>query len=320
MLRVPGFIDIGTEISDGNWQKVSDRALRSGYTSLLAVSGGGRVYTQKADVYLALEEPSQTAVCDYANLAVITPDNIQTINDWADEVPAAFVDFSIFENAGSFAKMQMLSRLFNRWPTEKPICVRGNEDQIGSAIFMGQVHNRKIHICSVTGRSEIEMITEAKQNGIRITCDIHPLSLLFSSESAGSAGMMKKLGTEDDRLSLWQHFSGIDCFSSAGYIGSRGNNGDALSVMMPLLFSMLNAEMITKEDILLRCCLNPARIFGITLDRETVIEIDENEIISGHAGHTGVRLIKVHGQAVPDQGPQGSPDRIRAARIKGFSV
>ncbi len=320
MLRIPGFIDIGTQIANGSWQSVSDRALRSGYTSLLAVSGSGRVFTQKADVYLALEEPSRSAVCDYANLAVITPDNIQTINEWADEVPAAFVDFSIFENAGSFAKMQMLSRLFNRWPTEKPICVRGNEDQIGSAIFMGQVHNRKVHISSVTSQAEIEMISEAKQNGIRITCDIHPLSLLFSSESAGSAGMMKKLGTEDDRLALWQHFRSIDCFSSAGYISPHGDNGDALSVMMPLLFSMLNAEMITKEDILLRRCLNPATIFGSTLDRETVIEIDENEIISGHAEHTGVRIIKVHGQAVSPQDPQGNPNPIRAARIKGFSV
>ncbi len=320
MLRLPGFIDIGTEIAEGSWHTVSDRALRSGYTSLLAVSGADKVYTQKADVLLALEEPARSAVCDYANLAVITPDNIQTINDWADEVPAAFVDFSIFENAGSFAKMQMLSRLFNRWPTEKPICVRGNEDQIGSAIFMGQVHNRKVHICSVTTQAEMEMIDEAKQNGIRITCDIHPLSLLFSSESAGSAGMMKKIGTESDRLSLWQHFQSIDCFSSAGYVSSRGDKGDALSVMMPLLFSMMNAEMITKEDILLRCCLNPAKIFGITLDRETVIEIDENEIISGHAEHTGVRVLKVHGKAYFQADALETPNRIMASRIKGFSV
>ncbi len=319
MLRVPGFIDICTEIPNGSWQEVSNQALRSGYTSLLAVPSTDRLITQKRDVYLALEEPARSAVCDYASLAAVTPDNIQTINDWADEVPAAYVDFSIFEGAGSFAKMQMLSRLFNRWPTEKPICVRGNEDQIGSAIFMGQVNNRKVHICSVTSRGEIEMIAEAKTNGVRITCDIHPLSLLFSCESGRSVGMMKKIGTEDDRVSLWQSLKFIDCFSSAGYISSRGNSGDALSVMMPLLFSMLKSEMLTKEDILLRCCLNPAKIFGIPLDRGTVIEIDEDEIISGHAEHCGVRIIKLHGEAFPS-GSQAAQNPVPASRIRGFSA
>ena len=320
MLRVPGFIDIGTEIANGSWQAVSDRALHSGYTALLAAPVTDRIYSQKADVYLALEEPARSAVCDYANLAVITPDNIQTINEWAEEVPAAFVDFSVFENAGSFAKMQMLSRLFNRWPTEKPICVRGNEDQIGSAIFMGQVNNRKVHICSVTTRPEIEMITEAKQSGVRITCDIHPLSLLFSGESPASVSMMKKIGTEDDRLALWQNFPDIDCFSSAGYISSRGSSGDALSVMMPLLFSMLKAEMLTKEDILLRCCLNPAKIFGIPLDKETLIEIDEDAIISGHAEHNGVRVVKLHGRPVSDECGPVPQGQAPGTRLRGFSA
>ena len=163
-------------------------------------------------------------------------------------------------------------------------------------------------------------VAEPANSGVQITCDIHPLSLLFSSESGGSVGMMKKLGSEDDRVSLWQNFKYVDCFSSAGYISSRGNSGDALSVMMPLLFSMLKSEMLTKEDILLRCCLNPARIFGIPLDRETVIEIDEEEITSGHAEHSGVRVVKLHGAAFPADHSVRAADHIPASRIRGFSA
>ena len=132
--------------------------------------------------------------------------------------------------------------------------------------------------------------------------------------------MLKRMGTEEDRLALWQHFAEIDCFSSAGYISPRGNAGDALTVMMPLLFSMRNAEMLTDEDILRRCCLNPARIFGIRLDKETVIEIDEAEVTSGHDAHTGVRIVKLHGQAYETRNTADSPRPILASRIKGFAA
>ena len=320
MLRIPGFIDIGTDVPGGSWKSVSEAALRGGYTSLIAAPAAEKVYTQKADVLLALDEPSRTASCDYAKLALVTSENIRTIEEWAGEVPAALLDFSVIEQSGGFVQMNLLSRMFNRWPAELPVCVRGNENQIGSAIFMAQVHSRKVHICSVTTRAEIEMISEAKRDGVSVTCDVHPLSLLFSCEPGSRPGMLKRMGTEEDRLALWQHFAEIDCFSSAGYISPRGNAGDALTVMMPLLFSMRNAEMLTDEDILRRCCLNPARIFGIRLDKETVIEIDEAEVTSGHDAHTGVRIVKLHGQAYETRNTADSPRPILASRIKGFAA
>ena len=47
MLRIPGFIDIGTDISGGSWQSVSNAALRGGYTSLIAAPVAEKVYTEK---------------------------------------------------------------------------------------------------------------------------------------------------------------------------------------------------------------------------------------------------------------------------------
>ena len=49
MLRIPGFIDIGTDISGGSWQSVSNAALRGGYTSLIAAPVAEKVYTEKAE-------------------------------------------------------------------------------------------------------------------------------------------------------------------------------------------------------------------------------------------------------------------------------
>ena len=90
--------------------------------------------------------------------------------------------------------------------------------------------------------------------------------------------------------------------------------------MMPLLFSMRNAEMLTDEDILLRCCLNPAKIFGVRLDRETVIEVNETEVVSGHDAHSGIRVVKLHGRAYEPGDAVNAERPVLASRIKGFSA
>ncbi len=318
MIRFPGFIDICTEIQPDGWEYLSQKAMRCGYTALIASPLPSEIYSERKDVLAAMEDPARHAACDYAKIAAVTPENIRTIAEWADEVPAVLLDFSIFDSAGSFARMNMLSRLFSRWPAGKPICLRGDANQIGSALFMGQVHQKKIHICSVSDRAAIEVISEARKEGISVTCDIHPLALMISSDGKNAAGVLKHLGTEDDRQALWQHFGEIDCFSSAGYVGRHGDSAEALRVMIPLLFSMLKSEMITTEDILLRCCLNPARIFGIRPDPETSVEID----MEGSAISSGnpVRSVRLHGQTVFSADSPGSGIKAQSVQLKGFSA
>lgn len=324
MLRFPGLIDIGIQIRSGKWQTITQTAVQSGYTALIAAPASGEIFSEEADVAGSLREPSQHAVCDYAKLGLITPENIRSINDWAEEVPGAIVDFPAFREAGTFAQMNLLTRLFSRWPAEKPICVRGEESQIGSAIFMAQVHQRKVHVCSVVTRSEMEMISEAKQNGIRVTCDVHPLSLLLSAETSGSsAGPLKRMGSEDDRQALWHHFSEIDCFSSSGMPDPVNDRGLGLSMMLPLLLSMRKSEMITLEDILRRCCLNPARLFGIELDPSTVVEIDDTRPTTDPNTRDLVRRVRIHGEEVYNaddllEKPSGAS--VNSRRIRGHSA
>ena len=210
--------------------------------------------------------------------------------------------------------MNLLSRLFTRWPANKPICLRGNANHIGSALFMGQVHKKKIHICSVSSRAVIELISEARKEGVSVSCDMHPLSLLFSSDGKNPAGMLSHLGTEDDRQALWRHFGEIDCFSSAGYVSRRGDSAEALKIMLPLLFSMLKSEMLTTEDIFRRCCLNPAKIFGIRLDPSTSIEIEDEP--SGMR----IRSVRLRGQTVYSADPSEVSAKPRSEQLKGFSA
>ena len=69
-------------------------------------------------------------------------------------------------------------------------------------------------------------------------------------------------------------------------------------MMLPLLLSMRNSEMLTTEDILLRCCVNPARLFGIRFDPQTVVEIDDTLPTDDPDEKNFVRSVRLHGQLV----------------------
>lgn len=298
MLRFPGFIDICSDIPVGSWKTYSEAAVRSGYTALLAAPNAEDIYTQGQDAVKALQEAKSESACDYAKIALVTPENIRSIDEWESKIPAVLVDFSMLSSFSAFSRMNMLSRLFHRWSAEKPICVRGSEDQIGSVIFMGQTHGRSVHVCSVTTRSEIELIAEARSANLPVTCGTHPLALLLSTETQNAPKLFSHMGSEDDRLALWQHLDIIDCFSSAGYISPRGISSDGISTILPLLLSMYNSEMLTADDITARCSANPAKIFGITLDDNTFIEADEAQAAAGVKSGRLVRSVTLRGQMI----------------------
>lgn len=318
MLRFPGFIDICSDIPVGSWSAYSEAAVRAGYTALLAAPNADDTYTQAEDVSKALREAKSDSSCDYTKIALVTPDNIRTIGEWESEVPAVLVDFSRLSSFSAFSRMNMLSRLFHHRPTEKPICVRGSEDQIGSVIFMGQTHGRSVHVCSVTTRAEIALIAEARSANLTVTCDTHPLALLLSSETPNAPKLLSRMGSEDDRRALWQHLDLIDCFSSAGYISPRGMSSDGISTILPLLLSMYNSEMLTANDITARCAVNPAKIFGIALDENTFIEVDETQAAAGAKSGSLVRSVTLRGEMIYSD----SADAVsrHAARIQGINT
>ena len=300
-MRFPGFIDICTAIPTGGWRRTTTQALRSGYSTLISAAPQEEsLCLSREDLRNSYTEPEKDASCDYAKLPLITPENVHTIEEWAEEVPGAFLDMNAMSGIGSFSQMNMLSRLFNRWPEEKPICVRGNENQIGSAVFMAQVHNKKVHVNNVTSRPVIEMIHEVKETGTQVTCDVTPLALVLSNSQPQAALILRQPGSEEDRRALWDHIQDIDCFSTYGVLRGPGADQDPFSAILPILLTMLKSEMLTAEDIVRKCCLNGAKLFGIKPNLSNYVEVNENN--TGMRGPL-VKQVSFHGRILnPEEG------------------
>ena len=95
-------------------------------------------------------------------------------------------------------------------------------------------------------------------------------------------------------------------------------SSDGISTILPLLLSMYNSEMLTANDITARCAVNPAKIFGIALDENTFIEVDETQAAAGAKSGSLVRSVTLRGEMIYSD----SADAVsrHAARIQGINT
>ncbi len=94
---------------------------------------------------------------------------------------------------------------------------------MGSAILLAEMFNRRLHVCHVSTKDEIELIKLAKSRNVKLTCEVCPHHLFLSKEALNADGccsnegrseVRPRLATVEDQEALWQNLDVIDCFAT----------------------------------------------------------------------------------------------------------
>lgn len=169
-----------------------------------------------------------------------------------------------------------------------PIAVHAEEMALPVCLALSRLYSVPLHIVHVSRRSEIELIRTAKERGWPVTCEATPHHLLLTREDAARLGgrgdMRPRLATADDVAALWENLAYLDIFATdhaphtlaekSGDSPSPGVPG--VETMLPLLLTAVHAGRLTLDDILLRCCTNPRRIYGLP-SQDSLVEVDVDE-------------------------------------------
>jgi carbamoyl-phosphate synthase/aspartate carbamoyltransferase/dihydroorotase len=80
---------------------------------------------------------------------------------------------------------------------------------LAAIILIASLHNRKVHICHVSRKDEIEIIKAAKEKGLQVTCEVTPHHLFFTQEDIDRLGekfskVAPRLLPEEHRQALWE--------------------------------------------------------------------------------------------------------------------
>ncbi|KEY65048.1 hypothetical protein S7711_08438 [Stachybotrys chartarum IBT 7711] len=270
---VPGIVTPGSK----DLQSVTKASISAGFSMIrimpLGVEGS---ITDAISLKVAQQNSKTGSYCDYNFSISATSDNDDQISTVTGEVGSLFIPFNHL--SGNISKVAAVTAHFDAWPTQKPIVTDAKLTDLASVLLLASLHNRRIHVTSVTTKDDIRLIALSKEKGLQVTCDVSIYSLYLSQAEFPQCD---RLPTQEDQAALWKHLSTIDIFSigSVPYqlataMGEKADPSMGIAEALPLLLTSVAEGKLTIDDIRLRLYLNPIQVFELHEQVDTTVEVD----------------------------------------------
>ncbi len=295
MIRLPGLIDPHIHVREPgathkeDWSSATAAALAGGFTMVLAMPNTSPPITDAPSLALAHAAAREKARCDYAQFLGAGAENLTLTGELASQ--AAGLKMYLDQTYGPLRldDMTLWMEHIQRWPKDSPIVAHAEGRTLAAVILMAALYDRPIHLAHVSLAEEILLIREAKARGVKVTCEVAPHHLFLTEDDIprlgnGRSEVRPRLARPADREALWANLAVIDCFATdhAPHTIEEKDGANpppgfpGLETALPLLLTAVHAGRLTIEDLVARMYSNPLRIFGLTKQEETWIDVDSN--------------------------------------------
>jgi dihydroorotase-like cyclic amidohydrolase len=321
MLKLPGLIDPHVHVREPgaihkeDWDTGTAAALAGGFTAVLAMPNTQPPLTDAPSLEVSLSAAATKARCDYAQFLGAGADNIDAAPALAARV--AGLKMYLDQTYGPL-RLDSLSDWqahFERWPAHRPIVAHAEDRTLAAVILMAALYDRPVHLAHVSLRDEILLIRKAKERGVKVTCEVAPHHLFLTVDDVASLGggrseVRPRLAMPADCAALWENLDVIDCFATdhAPHTveekdGPKPPPGfPGLETALPLLLTAVHEKRLTVADLVLRMWVNPRRIFGLPLQEETWVEVDESACYDIRASESRTRCAWTPFEGYPVRG------------------
>ena len=171
------------------------------------------------------------------------------------------------------------------------ICSESEYEQIRRDLELVRETGCSYHVCHISTKESVELIRQAKAEGLDVTCETGPHYLILSDKDLQEEGRFKMnppLRGEDDRQALLEGIldGTIDMIATdhaphSEEEKSKGLEKSAFGIVgletaFPLLYTKLvKTGVLSPEKLTDLLCNNPRRRFGIPVNEDyTVFEIE----------------------------------------------
>lgn len=280
---LPGLVNVAAFVpgivseKSRDLQTVTKASLEAGFTMIrtMAVGVDGAI-TDARTLSVAQQNGKQGTYSDFNVSVAATSTNANQISHVAGEVGALFIPFNHLSD--NISKVAAVTAHFDAWPVHKPIQTDAKLTDLASILLLASLHNRRIHVTSVTTKDDIKLIALSKEKGLKVTCDVSIYSLYLSQKDYPECQF---LPTVEDQMALWEHLSVIDVFSVgslpyqlAHAVGATADVTVGITDALPLLLTSVSEGKLTVEDIKKRLHDNPVEIFELHEQSGTFVEVE----------------------------------------------
>ncbi|KAM0426180.1 hypothetical protein ACHAPT_008526 [Fusarium lateritium] len=270
---VPGIVSPNSQ----DLQTVTKASISAGFSMIRVMPlGVDGAITDAITLNAAQQNSRRGGYCDYNFSVAATSDNADQISHVTGEVGSLFIPFNHL--SGNISKVAAVTAHFDAWPTHKPIVTDAKLTDLASILLLASLHNRRIHVTSVTNRDDIKLIALSKEKGLQVTCDVSIYSLYLSRDDYPD---FERLPTSADQAALWEHMSTIDVFSIgslpfrlATSLGHKADPSMGIADALPLLLTSVAEGRLSVDDIKARLYTNPMEIFELHEQVGTTIEAE----------------------------------------------
>jgi dihydroorotase-like cyclic amidohydrolase len=326
--KLPGLIDVHVHLRDPGSTHKEDfstgtaAALAGGVVAVLDMPNNtpptvdGQRLREKAQI------ASKKTHCDFGLYLGATEDNAGDGATLSHRVAGLKIYMGQSYGPLKMTNLAALMAHFQSWPSDRPIAVHAESLAMAGAIALARLYGKRLHICHVSRKTEIELIRKAKESwgakaNLRLTCEVTPHHLFLTQADVSRLGSLAHvkppLGTEEDRAALWDNLDIVDAIASdhaphtiAEKEGPEPPPGvPGLETTLPLLLTAVADRRLSWERLIELTSENPARIFGLKRDERTYIEIDPDDgyVLDGSSlrtkcGWTPFEGMRVRGRVV----------------------
>lgn len=321
-LILPGLIDAHVHLREPGGEHKEDftsgtrAALAGGVTTVLGMPNTQPPLTDATMLAQALTLAAQKAVCDHGLFLGATHDNIATAFKVKEAVGLKLYMGSttgtlmVGDFAGQYAH-------FKAYPTERVLALHAEDEAavqffaklgqrrpalcaelaVDRAIAMARDLKRRIHICHLSTAREIELVKDAKNRGVHVTCEVAPHHLLLSVDSEqmlGSLGRMNPpLRLDSDNAALWANLKSIDMIATdhaphtleEKHSDLPPSGVPGLETLLPLMLTAVHQNHLTYADLVRLTSAGPAKVFGL---------VDKGQVEEG--AHADLVIVDPHVQ------------------------
>ncbi|HEX2914939.1 MAG TPA: amidohydrolase family protein [Chloroflexia bacterium] len=307
ILKVPGLADPHVHLREPGSENKEDfytgtcAALAGGYTALLDMPNNPRPTTSPE----ALAEKKQLAaskiVCDLGFNFGATPNNAPVYPEVESQVAALKAYLGETHGPLVFGGLEGMLAVFQGWNSHKPIMIHAEGPIVAATIGLAALYGRRIHICHLSKKAELELVRTAKERGLPVTCEVAPHHLFLTREDAtpGKLGpygrMSPALQSGSDVEALWQGLAdgAVDMIATDHAPHTREEKDSdkppfgvpGLETAFGLMFKAAYEGYagLTVERLVKLMAVAPRQVFGLP-QGDSEIEIDDSEYTISEEG------------------------------------
>ncbi len=292
-IKLPGLIDVHTHLRipggehKEDFQTGTAAALAGGITQILGMPNTSPPLSTPEVLQATYARADGNIFCDVGLFAGASPSEIAQLPQLASHAKALKIYLNDTFGPLRVDDLPTLRVCFQTWPRDKMIAMHAEKQSVAVGIGLAATYNRPVHFCHISRREEIELIADAKAQGLPISCEVTPHHLFLSVKDFERMGVLADmhpvLGTQSDVDALWAHLgTTVDCIATDHAPHTLAEKkleqyppGVAgLETSLLLMLTAVQNGRLTLNRLIELMATNPRRIYNIAEQPNTHVEVE----------------------------------------------